>query len=357
MRTTLLSLLSLSITIACAQTQVDLRTQSKQVDFTGAAFTKPIRSGSTLPATCGNGEFFFNTAAPIGANLYACTSTNTWTLEGGAQSGSGAPTSTCSVGQSYFDVTNGNTWFCETGGVWMEALTTTGSGPFSLTGANSTAPSTPASGSTAFYFNSTAKTGQTIDDAGNAATMVRATDCSATSQLVQRINSNGVVTCAGGSVAEFNFPAGSGSSSNPQPGVWWQDGSTATVCPAGAPYQCSLHWNSGSAVIAVTLKAPHVWNGGAVSVLLAYQGNGSGNTVQPAVSSGCVSNGTAGFTFNAAQSFPSQTTSGNTYYIANLAGLTTTGCSANSVMVLRFSRVDSGGFMNVASAAVIFNLP
>ena len=35
-----------------AQTQVDLRTQSKGVDFTAAQSTKPFKSGGALPATC-----------------------------------------------------------------------------------------------------------------------------------------------------------------------------------------------------------------------------------------------------------------------------------------------------------------
>src|SRR5579864_3837833 len=353
-----LCILSFSISILCAQTQVDLKMQSKQVDFTGASFTKPVRSGTSVPVTCGVGEFFFNTSAPAGANLYACTSTNTFTLQGGGfKTGSGAPVGICAVGQTYFDTVNGNTWFCESPGSWMEVLTTTGIGPFSLTGANSAGPAVPAAGSTALFFSSTAKVGQTLDNTGAIATMVRPTDCSGAGQLAQKINSNGTVSCAGSAVVEFHFPAGAGSSASASTGQWWQDGSTPTVCPSGAPYQCSLHWNSGGATIAVTAKVPHAWNGGAVSVLLTYQGNGSGNTVQPAISSGCITNGGAGPAFNAAQNFGSQATSGSTYYVGTLSGLTTTGCSADGLMVLRFSRADSAGFMSVASASVMFNIP
>jgi hypothetical protein len=70
-----------------AQTQVDLRTQSKSVDFTGARSTKPFKSGGALPATCAQGEMFFLTAASAGTNLYGCTATNTWTLETGGAGG------------------------------------------------------------------------------------------------------------------------------------------------------------------------------------------------------------------------------------------------------------------------------
>jgi hypothetical protein len=63
--------------LAFGQTQVDLRTQSKGVDFTGAPITKPFRIGNGLPASCLAGEFFYNTAI-ADQNLYGCTSSNTW---------------------------------------------------------------------------------------------------------------------------------------------------------------------------------------------------------------------------------------------------------------------------------------
>ena len=66
--------------VAHAQTLVDLRTQSKSVDFSAANTTKPFKSGTVLPATCGVGEAFFQTNAPAGANLYGCTAVNSWTL-------------------------------------------------------------------------------------------------------------------------------------------------------------------------------------------------------------------------------------------------------------------------------------
>jgi Pectate lyase superfamily protein len=69
------------IAIADGQTtEVDLRTQSKSVDFSGALTTKPFKAGVALPATCGVGEAFFQTNATAGLNLYGCTAVNTWTL-------------------------------------------------------------------------------------------------------------------------------------------------------------------------------------------------------------------------------------------------------------------------------------
>jgi hypothetical protein len=65
-----------------AQTMVDLRTQSKDVDFSAAPATKPAKAGVALPAMCAVDEFFFKTNAVPGGNLYLCTATNTWTPSG-----------------------------------------------------------------------------------------------------------------------------------------------------------------------------------------------------------------------------------------------------------------------------------
>ncbi len=68
---------------AAAQTQIDLRTQARNVDFSAAASTKPLKTGTALPATCAVGDMFFKTDAPAGANLYGCPVANSWAVEGG----------------------------------------------------------------------------------------------------------------------------------------------------------------------------------------------------------------------------------------------------------------------------------
>jgi len=76
---------------AWSQTQIDLQAQGKNVDFSGSTTTKPVKSGTALPGTCGVGEMFFLTTATPGANLYGCASANTWSLQsggGGAQNAS-----------------------------------------------------------------------------------------------------------------------------------------------------------------------------------------------------------------------------------------------------------------------------
>jgi len=64
-------------------TQLDLRLQSRDVDFSGASATKPFKSGTGLPSSCGQGELYYRLDATAGMNVYGCTASNSWTLEQG----------------------------------------------------------------------------------------------------------------------------------------------------------------------------------------------------------------------------------------------------------------------------------
>jgi len=79
-------------TTLAAQTRVDLQNQSKNVNLQALPFTAPLKSGPVLPATCLLADLFFQTAAPAGTNVYGCTATNTWSLEGGAGGSGGTLT-------------------------------------------------------------------------------------------------------------------------------------------------------------------------------------------------------------------------------------------------------------------------
>jgi len=72
------------------QTFLSLESQTKNVDFTQAAFTRPVKTGTTLPSTCSVGDLFFQTSAAAGSNLYGCASANTWTVQSGGGSGGGS---------------------------------------------------------------------------------------------------------------------------------------------------------------------------------------------------------------------------------------------------------------------------
>jgi hypothetical protein len=71
-------------------TSVDLQLQGRNADFSKFSFTRPVTVGPALPPSCQLGQFYFDSAAVPGANLYACTAPNAWTLESGSGSNSGS---------------------------------------------------------------------------------------------------------------------------------------------------------------------------------------------------------------------------------------------------------------------------
>src|SRR5437879_4605809 len=106
---------------ALAQTQVDLHKQSKSIDFTTASYTRPIKTGPALPATCSVGDLFFNTSAGAGVNVFGCVGVNTWALQSG---GGGQGTVTVSTegtpigtrgGVNFIAGTGVLNAFCDTG--------------------------------------------------------------------------------------------------------------------------------------------------------------------------------------------------------------------------------------------------
>ena len=78
------------------QTQLDLRTQGKNVDFANATMTRPVKTGTVLPAQCSAGEMFFKTNAAAGANVYGCVAANTWSVQSG---GTSLPSATGQTGK------------------------------------------------------------------------------------------------------------------------------------------------------------------------------------------------------------------------------------------------------------------
>jgi len=82
---------ALGAAAGCGQTLVDLKTQAKSIDFSAATSTRPVKVGTTLPASCTMGDLFFDSDAPAGANLYGCVSANTWALETGGGAGAENP--------------------------------------------------------------------------------------------------------------------------------------------------------------------------------------------------------------------------------------------------------------------------
>jgi hypothetical protein len=76
------------ITITTGTGPVPIIAIADSFRITGHTATAPVKIGTSTPATCTVGDLFFKTDAVAGSNLYGCTSTNTWTVEGPA---GGAP--------------------------------------------------------------------------------------------------------------------------------------------------------------------------------------------------------------------------------------------------------------------------
>lgn len=87
------------------QTKLDLQNQSRNIDFSGMVSTRPIKTGTVLPAVCATGELFFSTSAPAGTNLYVCAAANSWTHSVGELIPSttlGNLPSVCNTGDFYY---------------------------------------------------------------------------------------------------------------------------------------------------------------------------------------------------------------------------------------------------------------
>jgi hypothetical protein len=80
----------LAVQAVSGQTKVDLATQSKRVDFTGASVTKPIRTAASLPSSCVSNEVILIPGASAGGKLYVCNSSGAWEVQGGGSGGGGA---------------------------------------------------------------------------------------------------------------------------------------------------------------------------------------------------------------------------------------------------------------------------
>jgi len=154
-----------------AQTLVDLRTQSKSIDFSAASSTKPFQTGTTLPATCAVGAAYFDTSAPAGKNLYGCTSANAWTPLGSSLLFGGGTVNAGDCAQ--FD-SSGN--IVDAGGPCGSPSAVTIGSPFTAAGS-------------------------LMVSAGPGRVAV-ASSCT---------NSGGTLTCPGGFAGYVTWPAGSGS--------------------------------------------------------------------------------------------------------------------------------------------------
>lgn len=89
-----LAILAFTISVASGQVIVNGNRDFRgSVDAGSATRTAPVKTGTSLPATCTIGDIYFKTDATAGQNQYYCTATNTWTQQtggGGAVGSAGA---------------------------------------------------------------------------------------------------------------------------------------------------------------------------------------------------------------------------------------------------------------------------
>jgi len=164
------------------------------IDMSGLMHSKPMVVASTsgsLPSGCTVGELGFVTGSIAGQNIWECNS-GTWTQQlnsgGGAYQvdavAAGAPSANCtapttSAIHTYIDSTNGDEWWCYATNSWKKMLSVTASGPWLVSGATGSAPSTPASGFVSCYFATSGGSAQVcLDSSGNSWQMVQATTLS-----------------------------------------------------------------------------------------------------------------------------------------------------------------------------------
>ena len=135
---------ALALSTAMAQSTVTgSKTMQGSWDASGATATKPAKSGASLPATCNTGEFFFNTAAAAGQNLYLCAPANTWTQVTSSGGGSSPSSQAIVFDGSTTNLADGSiitwsacstnamcaTWTVPTGVSWVSVESWSGGGP------------------------------------------------------------------------------------------------------------------------------------------------------------------------------------------------------------------------------------
>ncbi len=106
------------VSAAGAQTRVDLRSQSRNVDFSSAGMTRVFKTGSDAPPTnCSTGSAYLRSDAERGIyQLYACTAMNSWTPSSVQTGGLQNRPVECGAGQLFLATDTGTLWVCSTPG-------------------------------------------------------------------------------------------------------------------------------------------------------------------------------------------------------------------------------------------------
>lgn len=339
----ILSLLAAtSWSVVQAQTSVDLRTQSKSVDFSGAVSTKPFKEGTALPATCAVGEAFFKTDAPSGQNLYGCTALNAWTMLTSSSyiagtginitgltvsvedavvplyyTGSGAPTISCAAGRDYYaDLGSGALYFCRATNVWQPVSNSGHThGAADIISGTLDAARLPAVALTSTSVHTL--TNKTIDAEGTGNTVT-----------LPFFVSYNAAACQGATASTlFSTPS---------------TGAPTAACVTGGNTNFGVLQFAANQAVQDHFTLPPDWTG-SIDFYLKWRSSGvSGNAVWR-LQTACVADGeTSDPSWNTAQTV-TDAAKGITLMLndASLTAVTTTGCAAGEEMFFKLS-LDSG---------------
>lgn len=258
-----------------------------------------LLSGTALPATCTVGDIFFDTDATAGSNVYGCTASDTWTLQG---TGTGAAASFSSV------TINADGYLTITGGA---GATTTDLAKF--------------------VFDNTASPPRLIYGDGVAARTVAILDDFAT-EVVPLLEFQAGISQAAVAGGTCSTPA----SNAPSP---------TSVVGSNTIFATYAFDKTTDESIQCRLWLPDDWTG-AIDWDVYWRGaTGSTNSVVWAIQTICVADAETGDpAFNTASTITDAgkgTT--NQFNLASATGITITGCAANEIMFLKFSRDADNG--------------
>jgi len=344
-----------------------LQNQGRNVDFSGAALTKPFKTGNAVPATCSQGEAFFKLDT---GTLYGCVAANNFQPMtgggGGIISGSGAPAGACSAGAFYLDTSASPAilWYCNSSSVWRQVLDTNGIGQFVITGQTGSAPSAPSAGFGAAWFDSASGVWKSLVGGTTASTVV-AVSCPA-GQYLSSIGSGGVPACTSlasngiGKLSQWFHAASCSSGSAAASGAWQMrsDLPLTAACSSlidGLPLQGALQFsNTLDQSLWLQVPLPPTWTSGPVNLkIVTYPGSGSGDA-RFAVATKCIAaaGSTAGG-YNADTAQIRTQSSALTPQMTAFGSLNTTGCSPGNLLVIQLKRQNSCGSCSNGNMAAV----
>lgn len=381
-------------------TRVNLSAQAKSANLSNIGPTEPMQTGSSLPASCSVGQMFFLTTAAPGANIYACTATNIWSVIAGSGGGGGTG-GTLTPGTGIVITQSGSNATIAADTAVMATQSSVQAATYSvvtLTSASNSALTGTMNPTLGAYGDK-----QLIELSWNVAcaggAMTLSIDGLAATNLVHADGASTLSTadCPAGGTNLFSYDGtigkfkligggaasggGSGTVTFPNsfwlPGAYGHSGNFSDTVPWTTPNGSGAFPVSGNAVFnglnfppTGTSTAywstivPANWTGTLTVQLYSTLNNGStgAGTYILYVSSACISPGTTNISspppFNT-ESPVSVTLTGSQYQSGNYSAAavpSTAGCAAGQLMILKVRRAGGTGGDTAPDNAILFGL-